>query len=589
MKNFKTISYCLMLMSIGLLFTGCPGGSAGSSGGVTEKTYSDNEDGTWLILIHFGVDNNIDYAFEENDQIVTNYLQTLESIEAADINNVLDIVVLMDAYNTAGNFQDGYYHLTGGTFATDLVTSITEINSGSVPESEDFIDWAFTIAPNADYHVYSVFNHGGGFADANIAGTYGIAYDEDGTHNDSLSHDELGQLTEYVKMKNGNNNIELFFPYACLMGGVELAYQVKDSVNFMTFSEENFPADYWSWEGLEEILSNPGISGANLGKAICNSANTYFRSVGRSFTLATIDEAKISNLANSLDTFAEQASIYIGSNQTRAAYFEDAAMNAIPMGNYYIDIKLFMNNISVRVPNLATYASSALHDLDDARVIFRAFDADYGYDSRDYESAGGLSVFHNTWAYKTSDYEYSLSLYNNILTFGNDTSWSDYIQTVMAQYVSQGDSYEPDNWFNEASAISIGVSQYHNFHIAGDNDFMQITLNAGQDYTIRTSAGSEYADTVLLLYKSSDTSTPIAVNDDINLANGNYYSKINYTPSATATYYIVCIDGYECLGDYNMEIVTGTYGSSFTSDITPDFDYSKIPFDFSNFQLDTEE
>ncbi len=192
------------------------------------------EPGRWLILVHFAVDNNIDYEFETEHGFISNYLETLEDLEARDAGDVLDIVVLMDGYTGTVDgelytspFRDGYYHLTGGAFADDLEESIVEVNSGGVGDSTAFIDWAWENRP-ADYVVYSVFNHGGGFDDANTGGTYGdlsygaggasprgIGFDDDGDEEegsgDCLSHRELAVLTAYIKSKTGRN-VDLFFP-----------------------------------------------------------------------------------------------------------------------------------------------------------------------------------------------------------------------------------------------------------------------------------------------------------------------------------------------------------------------------------------
>jgi len=193
--------FLLSIFIIGLIVA-CPPPRRDPEG----VTYPDNPRASWTVMIHFAIDNNIDYAFEQNFGIVSDYLSTLESIEDADTNDKINIVVFMDCYDVdsqgegwVSSLDDGYYHLTGGIFSTDLEVDKPEINSGSLTETQDFLDWAVTNY-SADGYMYSVFNHGSGFDDQNTNGTYvtyGIAFDD--AENDCLSHWELGKATAYLK------------------------------------------------------------------------------------------------------------------------------------------------------------------------------------------------------------------------------------------------------------------------------------------------------------------------------------------------------------------------------------------------------
>ena len=92
------------------------------------------------IIVHFAIDNNIDYDFENDDAIISNYLATLESVKANDTNDMLNIIVYMDGCQSydgyTSPFAYGYYVLSGGDFADDLVKPISEVNSGSLTEAE---------------------------------------------------------------------------------------------------------------------------------------------------------------------------------------------------------------------------------------------------------------------------------------------------------------------------------------------------------------------------------------------------------------------------------------------------------------------
>ena len=520
--------------------SGGSGGGDGGSGGPTLETVSaeepDGDSGTWTILIHFAIDNNIDYSFEENYGIVTNYLNTLESVEAADTSNRVKILVLMDGYKSL-NFTDGYYRLTGGSFSSDRVLPIDggisgEVNSGDTATTEAFMDWVVTNYPS-DHYMYSVFNHGSGFDDKTTSGTYSTyAIGLDNTNFDCLTHYELGVVTAYLKGKIGKN-IDLFYPYACLMGGVELAYEIRSSVNYLLFSEQTFPADYWSYEALNAILSSTKTSGKGIGKAFCSSAYNYFTfTASRNFTLSLIDISHIGDLRDDINTYATSALAQIGSTAAIAAYYNTAASNSFKMdSSYYIDLGDYLKNViaSSNISSTAkTNAGSVQTEISNSVIYQR---------QRGYPNATGITIFHNIWG---SAYYFDPATYQTVLTF-DDTSWDEYMITLSNLDTSTitPDSYEADNSQTQATLITVdGAIQSHNLHATDDMDLVKVVLSTTGIYTFDTYADGVLTttDTMLRLYDSN--LSLITYNDDISFPS-NLYSKIIYNCTTAGTYYLL--------------------------------------------------
>jgi hypothetical protein len=534
-----------MILFLSILITSCPIPTT-SAKIVTPAVY---EPKPWTVLVHFAIDNNIDYDYENDSGIVSNYLSTLESIEAEDVNNNIEIVVLMDCYNedTQGEgytstFQDGYYHLTGGSFSDDLVVTKSEINSGSPSATEDFMDWAVTNYPAVKY-MYSIFNHGGGFDDDSIIATYGIGFDD--SDDDALSHYELGQTTAYLKGLTGKN-IELFYPYACLMGGVELAYEVRNNVNYMLFSEELFPAALWSYEALDSISSDSGISGENLGIDFCDSAYDYFNN-SWGFTLSLIDLSEIDSLYTAVDSYALEALDDIGSNNSRAAYYNRAADDAFTMdSSYYMDLGDYLTNV-INESNIDSAVHTAAQNVLSAIGNAVVYETQYGY-----ADATGISIFHNIWS---SSEQYSITTYRNILTFGTN-SWVEYLSAMETlSIIPEPDSYEEDDDYNSAIPLTVnGSTQDHTIHITGDVDYTKFDITEGSWYIIEThDNGGQSLDTELFLYNISQEQ--ISYNDD----SSSVYSLIIFECTESGTYY-AAVRGYDDneTGDYSIDIQSTT-------------------------------
>jgi hypothetical protein len=521
----------------------------------------------WTILIHFAIDNNIDTYFEEEYGIVTNYLNTLENIKAADVAKKINILVLMDCYNSAGHFHDGYYCLSGGAFKDDLVVSKSEINSGSLNDIRDFMDWVVANYP-AEKYLYSVFNHGSGFDDIAKDGDYaaprGIAFDD--SSSDCLSHYELGQAAAYLKNNKIGGNIELFYAFACLMGGVELAYEVKDSANYLLFSEETFPADYWSYEALQSINDNPNISGGDVGKAFCDSAESYFTNPAhlRDFTLSVIDLSKVVDLAQAIDVYAGLAIADINNNGNASSYNtatdNSLTFTASETNYYYADLGDYLNKISAMpligadVKNQVISVNQALTNC----VIYKKH--------RNFALASGMTIYHNIWG---SLWYYTTNLYRSLFAFGADNDWTDYLVLINSKNNStiKPDAYEPDNSQSQARSLSVnGSKQRHTIHNSGDFDLMKVVLQSGTNYKIETYpvSGQTQCNTWLAILDTNFNVLLFNDNDGTGL-----YSRITCTCNVSGTYYIY-VDSWGDLGVYDIDIRNSGFNLSNTENMDMD-------------------
>jgi len=105
----------------------------------------------------------------------------------------------------------------------------------------------------------------------------------------------------------------------------------------------------------------------------------------------------------------------------------------------------------------------------------------------------------------------------------------------MATPVPAPDSYESDDAQHEAKRIVVNdAPQRHNFHIAGDEDWVKFWAWAGNVYTIRTFDLDYGCDTVLGLY---DTEGNMLEEDDDG-GDEPRASKIVWTASESKTYYV---------------------------------------------------
>jgi len=117
--------------------------------------------------------------------------------------------------------------------------------------------------------------------------------------------------------------------------------------------------------------------------------------------------------------------------------------------------------------------------------------------------------------------------------------------------IAPADSYESDDTAAIARLISVSITEAHNFHAAGDQDWFKFEAWAGNSYTIEIANLGLNSDTYLYLY-DADGATLLAANDDYG---GTLASKIIWQAPANGTYYVMvkhwnpnvggCGTGYE--------------------------------------------
>ncbi|MDD5090516.1 MAG: clostripain-related cysteine peptidase, partial [Candidatus Wallbacteria bacterium] len=185
----------------------------------------------WTIMVYMGGDN--DSTMDNQTQI------DLNRFETAGSNADRNIVALCD------RLDDGIkiYYIdkddNDGQVVSKVVKEIPEASTGDPKILTDFFKYCAENYP-ADNYLLDLWNHGGGIDDPRRAerASKGIIYDG----SDCIAMVELKAAMAEGKTTFGKN-IAVVEMDACLMGLFEVAYQIKDSCDFVSFSEEVEPMD----------------------------------------------------------------------------------------------------------------------------------------------------------------------------------------------------------------------------------------------------------------------------------------------------------------------------------------------------------
>jgi len=209
----------------------------------------------WTVMIYLDADNDLESAG------IDDFMEMSEVGSQSGVN----IIVLLDRVNGYDTSYDNWngtklFYVTQGITpsASNAIADWGEADMGDPQTLVNFIAWGIQNYP-AEHYLVVLWDHGGGMS--------GVCWD-DTNNNDNLNLFEIRNALEAIYVQLGVKIDVLGFD-ACLMGLIEVAYQLRDYVDYVVFSQETEPGDGWPYNDiLSELVSNSFIDPSNLAKLI---------------------------------------------------------------------------------------------------------------------------------------------------------------------------------------------------------------------------------------------------------------------------------------------------------------------------------
>lgn len=280
---------------------------------------------SWTFMVYLDADNNLDPYGPLNVQQMSTGL-----MPGANVN----VIVLMDRLD-----QPAYlYKVTHDS--VEVILSLGEVDMGSPKTLAWFVKYVLK-KYSAEHYLLDLWDHGGGYR--------GVCWDES-SGNHLSPHDIETALTEAEQ--NYQVKIDIVGFDACLMGMVEVCYELKDVANIVIGSEMLIPGYGWPYESIMQYLSaNPNVDPCTFSKEIVEQYVSYYANMKSAYfvQLSAIDEAKVPEMAESLNAFADHLSQNIDTYKGIIADARGASQQKFIMGTmgayYYIDLYKFAETI----------------------------------------------------------------------------------------------------------------------------------------------------------------------------------------------------------------------------------------------------
>jgi len=403
MKYKYTIIFVLIILSISL--TGC----------FLFPPISNTAE--WTVMVYLDADNNLE----------SNGIKDINEMEMVGSTSEVNVVVQVDRipysvleeYNL-GSFDDTTngnwtgtrrYYITQDSdlylINSKLISKLGEQNMGNPETLTNFVGWATNKYPAKKY-LLVIWNHGGGFRSISPSLTKDIAWDYT-NQEDKITMPELEYALSAISVQMGKS-INIVGMDACLMAMTEVAYQIKDSTDILVTSEENEPADGWSYDTiLAQLVADPTMLSTQLAKNIVD--NYVYSYPFNDVTQSAIDLNYMDTLAGQLSNLALAI---MGDSITPSIDYLNAANSSQYYGdNDFIDLYDFCDELMIysnnpEVKNIAIIIQQTI-----SSTVINSDYSGWGV-----SGSKGLSIYF-PWYYAYNSQKY------NDTNFAQDTLWDE--------------------------------------------------------------------------------------------------------------------------------------------------------------------
>ena len=218
----------------------------------------------WTFMVYMSADCNLEGAGVED-------INEMEVVGSTPQVNVVVQCDRIDGEDTSnGDWKDcKRFYITKDsdetTISSKVVEEMGEVNMGDPETLVNFTYWVHDTYP-AQHYALILWNHGGAF--------WGVCWDD--TNNDYLNMANLSYALAKTKEYYGKK-LDIVAFDACLMGELEVLYQIKNYCDYAVGSEPTEPGDGWPYELiLPSLVHNPSMSPTDLCKEIVNDYVTSY-------------------------------------------------------------------------------------------------------------------------------------------------------------------------------------------------------------------------------------------------------------------------------------------------------------------------
>lgn len=375
----------------------------------------------WHMMLYFAGDNNLSYHFS----------LALQRLEALSARENLTITVLFDRLGHVG--VQRYLVQPNGLYTDGLNRwHLEELNTGDPTTLANYIAWAQSTYP-AEHYYLAIANHGRGIG--------GIAWDM--TSNDHITLPELREAL-HVGTAQGQRKIDVLHLDACLMGMVEVGYEVYPYADYLITSQ-NLAWAAFKYDAYAQALATVGTP-REFAVRVAEIYHQQFH--GHPYTISVWDLQLLPEVTQAVDGLAQALLDNLEAHRpaldtalAAVQRFDSQDYGRITLDDEFVDVRHLAELLQAQSADGAVQAAAqtvldALQ-LSVTGVITRAVvyehhaSGRYGGHWWDVENAHGIALYFPPDAFAWDYHQYVAPVFR----FSHDTQWDE----LLAAYLDAPD------------------------------------------------------------------------------------------------------------------------------------------------------
>jgi len=407
-------------------------------------------------------------------------IQIINDLEYGfDLSKNVSIIVLIDRIQgqdkSNGDLTGTYlYEISSDKKSktnSKLLQDYGERNMGLQSTLELLINYGFANF-TAEHYFLSLYDHGGGLS--------GICYDDTSKTEYSTSKLEISEIKHAIDFTcfYHKKNIDVLNLAGCLMGEIEVAYELRDSADYLIFSQNFGLGDFTDWQiFLENIYSEIYLSPYKLTYHFIHAYSQDHISKDKT-TCSVIDLSKLEELFSSIENFSNNLTLTLFDMNHNAIL--NAREKSSSFKYKYVDLVDFLQVLLSNKTFMSEYQDlefSIKKLIEKTQEIIL-----FNYQNRGYSgTANGISIYF-LYPYSINRGYESYSKYSSAynLQFIDESSWVRFLNFL---YSNDTDHDRLPDWFEIRYDLNHLSNDTNNNGICdNDEDFDSDLLDNFDEY-----------------------------------------------------------------------------------------------------------
>jgi Clostripain family len=268
---------------------------------------------------------------------------------------------------------------------------------------------------------------------------------------DVLRMDELSSALEKALDGKTKRKIDILGMDACLMGMMEVGYQVKESVNYLVATEDTIPDDGWPYDRiLARLVECPDLSPEDFSATIVREYLIHYRELEKDVAKSVCNLKQSQSLVSALKELATELKNKLSDDNVRVAVLGARVMAQSFYIRDYVDLYHFCSKLQGLCPDkkvksgCAKVMNAIRHSTTEdgesqnpsqGHDAKKDFVYEYGFIGHRLRESNGVSIYFPCT---------NPSLKYTELPFAKDSGWSDFLKKLAGLFPERVYSGESD-------------------------------------------------------------------------------------------------------------------------------------------------